>query len=661
MYEVYLTNGETREKLHEMDKDSDRRVSLCEFTDGVNLVPSAEIAMLPFHPCYERIFPMTSLIEIVNTQTGKTEFEGRVLKVPTNGMDSSGIVAKRFTCEGFMGYLYDSVQEYQKLEPTTAAGVLRTLLEQHNRCVPEEKKIEMGMCDFNGTADKAEDVEITYAQTMTEIKRLCLDVFGGELWLRRNDEGTLVLDWLRTPETPILSDTVIELSKNMKSLNCESDATHIVTRLIPLGAKLTDPETGEETEERLTIENVQAFDTGQYRKTENGNYIEDIQAAARYGVLYGTLVLDDMIHVEQLVSDAMRYMSNNNRIKLSYKAEVLDLSTIGLDPSGLKIGKAYRFVNRLIPLDEELRLTKKTVDIFNAHTPTVEIGDKTEKITDIATRAVNFIEYEMPKVKTSILDSAKALANDLINNANNGYIVLDNEKGELLIMNTPDKETATQVWRWNLGGLRYAQSYDGEYTNAAITMDGAIVADFITAGTMYADRIRGGTLTVGGYNNESGIIVVRDNALNEICLLDQNGMKVENASKYWVKLADGALLGGYQNDQYVTLNATAKLTNTDTGRVYNGLLLRSDAIDFRCDMFAVNGKIGNSAQVPIVKKINKADITYSNLTVVTDVWIDNNGDLQKNTTNINYVSNVDIGWNSDTITFTNGLMTTKFS
>lgn len=494
MYEIYLTNGDTREKLHEMDPESDRRVSLCEFTDGVNFIPSAEIAIFPFNPCYERINPMTSIIEIINTKTGTTEFEGRVLKIPTSGMDSSGIVAKRFTCEGFMGYLYDSIQVYHEYDGISASQLLRNILDYHNTNVPDEKKIYLGTCDITGNIWGQ---ATGYAQTMSEIKRLLLTPFGGELWLRRNDQGQLVLDWLKTPETPVTSETTIELSKNMKSLNVDTDATHIITRLIPLGAKLED------SEERLTIANEADGYIGQGESLyKHGICIDDVNAMAQYGVICGTAVFDEITAAHPLVEIASTYIQNNNRVKKSYRAEVLDLSTIGLDPESLVCGNAYRFVNRLIPIDETLRLTKKTVDIFKAHSPIVEIGDKAEKITDIATRAVNFIEYEMPKVKTDILDSAKATANTIINNATHGYVVFndannDGVPDEILIMNTADKETATQVWRWNMGGLRFAsgnRAYYGDFsTKAAITMDGAITADFITVGVLRSLEILNGT------------------------------------------------------------------------------------------------------------------------------------------------------------------------
>lgn len=59
---------------------------------------------------------------------------------------------------------------------------------------------------------------------------------------------------------------------------------------------------------------------------------------------------------------------------------------------------------------------------------------------------------------------------------------------ELVVMNTDSILTATKLWRFNLGGFGYSpEGYNGRYTTA-ITMDGAIVADFITTGTLDASR-----------------------------------------------------------------------------------------------------------------------------------------------------------------------------
>ena len=69
----------------------------------------------------------------------------------------------------------------------------------------------------------------------------------------------------------------------------------------------------------------------------------------------------------------------------------------------------------------------------------------------------------------------------------------DGKPDEILIMNAEDTALATRVWRWNKEGLGYAynpagNAYNGPYSTA-MTADGQIVADFITTGTLSAERI----------------------------------------------------------------------------------------------------------------------------------------------------------------------------
>ena len=105
---------------------------------------------------------------------------------------------------------------------------------------------------------------------------------------------------------------------------------------------------------------------------------------------------------------------------------------------------------------------------------------------------------------STILKQAKENASALINgNGENGYVVLhENEKGvvyEILVMDTPDINTATKVWRWNQKGLGYANSKDANGNwefGLAMTMKGEIVADYITTGSMNCDRLKGGTINV---------------------------------------------------------------------------------------------------------------------------------------------------------------------
>ena len=99
------------------------------------------------------------------------------------------------------------------------------------------------------------------------------------------------------------------------------------------------------------------------------------------------------------------------------------------------------------------------------------------------------IENVVSHSSESTLEQAKTYATTLINNVSGGYVLKRN--GELLIMDTENPNTATKVWRWNLNGLAYSSTgINGPY-NTAMTMDGSIVADFITTGKLNTDLIEG--------------------------------------------------------------------------------------------------------------------------------------------------------------------------
>ena len=159
-------------------------------------------------------------------------------------------------------------------------------------------------------------------------------------------------------------------------------------------------------------------------------------------------------------------------------------------------------------IDAEAKVIKTEYDSLEERFSKIEVGDAKSTLADTVTS----IEESITDTKKSLTESENAasvaLQNAIIEATNKitgnsgGYVVLSpaNNPQEILIMNTPDKETATRVWRWNSSGLGYSKSgYNGEY-GLAMTMDGEIVADFITAGTLNAINITGCTITGGSLN-----------------------------------------------------------------------------------------------------------------------------------------------------------------
>ena len=143
-------------------------------------------------------------------------------------------------------------------------------------------------------------------------------------------------------------------------------------------------------------------------------------------------------------------------------------------------------------------------------------------------------------IDSTTLEDAIANASAWITGANGGYVIIhrtaDGKPYELVISDTEDISAQTaKIWRWNINGLGYSSTgYDGTFTTA-ITSDGRIVADFITIGTLDANKIEvrnlnatmftGATIVLGGYQNQDGTLVLRNSQNATIGVLDTNGME----------------------------------------------------------------------------------------------------------------------------------------
>lgn len=118
------------------------------------------------------------------------------------------------------------------------------------------------------------------------------------------------------------------------------------------------------------------------------------------------------------------------------------------------------------------------------------LEDMIERVNDIQDAITDIKEDDTWE---QVLQTAKDHASELIRTGFNGYVVVNSN--EILIMDTDDKDTARNVWRWNANGFGYSSTgYNGTY-GTAITMDGQIVADYITAGNLDAAVIRSGMLS----------------------------------------------------------------------------------------------------------------------------------------------------------------------
>lgn len=190
------------------------------------------------------------------------------------------------------------------------------------------------------------------------------------------------------------------------------------------------------------------------------------------------------------------------------------------------------------------KCVKTSYDVLGKRYLAIELGDaKTDLTKSISIQ--NKTVKELP-TKTD-LEKAITNAANLITGQTGGYVVLNPSEHpqEILILDHPTIEEAVNVWRWNSGGLGFSSTgYNGRF-DTAITMDGKIVADFILAGTMSANLIKGGMLQLGSNLNQNGSLAVYDEANNTIATIDNNGLKLYGTDGFYLIINPEEGFAGY--------------------------------------------------------------------------------------------------------------------
>lgn len=403
MYEVKIINDSNETIINAVSTSSEapRITGQCKF--GINTIDSFTFTILPNNQGYDLLKDLKTLVEIKNAKTNETKFKGRIL-IQTPDMSSSGLLSKSVICESELGYLMDSVQSYGEYHDITVRGFLELIIDNHNKQVSDDKQFTVGIVDVIDNNDSLYRY-LGYDKTLDTIKDKLIDRLGGELKIRYED-GIRYLDYVQAIGDK--KDTEIVLARNLITIEQEQDPSNIITRLIPLGAKLED------SDERLTISSI-----------NNGlNYIDDEEAISEFGIIVDTVTYDDVNIVENLLRKGKGYLRENNKIKKKHKVTALDLSTIGLDVDSFEVGNTYRVINPLMKIDEDLRVIEKTLDINSPQSSSLSIGDKFEDIKDYQLDNIATAK-EVKTVKETVQTTVNAL-NSVSVELNNTVEILNN-------------------------------------------------------------------------------------------------------------------------------------------------------------------------------------------------------------------------------------------
>jgi hypothetical protein len=207
----------------------------------------------------------------------------------------------------------------------------------------------------------------------------------------------------------------------------------------------------------------------------------------------------------------------------------------------LNLGDTVSIIYEPLNISATARIAKTTYDCLRDKYTSVQVGsiktDLEQVMHQVSSTAAQIKENLSQNLPSLVEQAAEGIA-DLITGVNGGYVVLNRDANgqpyEILIMDTPDKETAVNVIRINNNGIGFSTSgYNGPFTTAW-DIQGNFVADFITAGTMTANVMRVGVLrdTTGRnwWNLDTGELHISASNIKTggRNLLRNSGVAVEN-------------------------------------------------------------------------------------------------------------------------------------
>ncbi len=424
MYEVTIFNNRIPTKIH----SKSRKLKSGKVVKGINAIDSFSLSLLPSNLGFNRIYDYQTLVNVFNTNKNRYEFHGRVL-YSRPAMDSNGLITKEVMCESYLGFLCDSMQTYIEEQNWTVIGLLQHILDVHNSQVEDYKHFELGIVTVEDANDNV-FVGIQRENSWKTIQEKLIDKLGGEITFRV-ENGINYLDYM--PELGGTKTTEIALSKNMKSISKENDPSSYITRLIPLGVKLTKEITTTDINGNVTTDIVETEERLDITSVNGGlNYIEDTNALKKFGIKVGYVYFDDVTDATNLLAKGQEYLVNNNKVLVKYTITALDLSLLGLDIDDFDVYNYHPIKNKLLDIDDVSRIIKKNIDIVNSDvSSSIEVGDNFKTLSDLQveqSNKLNIFESTIGKIESNYVTNEK-----LTNESTQLYSIIQQSMDNILL------------------------------------------------------------------------------------------------------------------------------------------------------------------------------------------------------------------------------------
>lgn len=446
-----------------------------------NAAGSLVMTLPPQNVGYSTIDRLTTDISV--QKDGVELWSGRVLQENKDFCNNRVLY-----CEGELAFFNDSTQPPGEHAGLSVRAYMERLINVHNSKVPANRQFRLGAVTVVDT--NYPTYYTNYEKTIAIFNSL-VEAYGGHLRVRRVN-GVRYLDYLK--DYPDTCSQVIQFGTNLIDFTRKWDSTEFATVIVPLGNRLDDSPI-EALDAYLTVESV----------NQGSMYVQSDAAMAAYGWIEKTVTWDDVSDPAVLLEKAKEYLKDIQFDNMELELSALDLHYLDVDVEAVNLLDEIRVISFPHGLDRLFPVTKLEIPLDNPDQTQFKMGDTVQTgLTNVnnQTSAAILKKIEgLPKAH-SLLKEAKENATHIMNMATTGYITItkgENGSEELIISNVRDYTKATKLWKWNMNGFGYS-SDGGKTFGLAMTMDGSIVADYITSGVLNADVIRAGVLKDYGGN-----------------------------------------------------------------------------------------------------------------------------------------------------------------
>lgn len=334
----------------------------------------------------------------------------------------------------------------------------------------------------------------------------------------------------------------LRYGKNLSSMNNENDIQNAYTGVVPYWKDSED--------------NVLMLSEKVVWSSHRNDYLYPLIKIVDFSQDF-----DEQPTQAQLRSKANSYLSKNSgwnpttNIKVSFVAlwQTEEYESIA-NLERVKMCDSITVIYDRLGVNAKMRVIKTDYDVLKERYNSIELGEASANLAKAVAETDKNLNDTAVEI-TSEYKKAVAHATKMIQGGLGGHIVFNTDAqghpNELLIMDTDNKATAVNVWRFNLGGLGFSDSgYDGEFDKIALTADGQINASRILTGYMSAARVR------------TGLLQSSDSGGNFSLNLDTGKLVVKGANGLTIKAANGLVVeaGNFKIDTTGNVTITGTLT-----------------------------------------------------------------------------------------------------